>query len=128
MRSRFLTLSLTVSALGAAALTGCSSATDGSEAAAFTDADSTIVIDVRTPAEFAEGHLEGALNADVSGLDFETQLADLDPEGIYAVYCRSGNRSAQAASVMTEAGFTDVIDLGSLNEAAQATDLPIVSD
>ena len=72
----------------------------------------TTVVDVRTPAEFAQGHLEGAVNIDVSAADFASRISALDPAGSYAVYCRSGNRSATAVATMTAAGFTDVYHLG----------------
>ncbi|PFG18704.1 rhodanese-like domain-containing protein [Serinibacter salmoneus] len=129
MRPSRLSLSFAALALGAATLAGCAGSTDETDpSAAAVVEDSTVVLDVRTPAEFADGHLEGALNIDVSGLDFDAQLAALDPAETYAVYCRSGNRSAQAAQLMAEAGFGEVIDLGSVSEAAEATDLPIVTD
>lgn len=72
----------------------------------------TTVIDVRTPAEFAEGHLANAVNIDVQAPDFATKIAGLDPAGTYAVYCRSGNRSAAALSAMSAAGFTHLYHLG----------------
>ncbi|MDO8392702.1 MAG: rhodanese-like domain-containing protein [Actinomycetota bacterium] len=72
------------------------------------------IIDVRTPAEFAEGHLEGAVNADVQGGQFSAFLAGLDKGAAYVVYCRSGNRSAVAAQAMIDAGFTEVYDLGGI--------------
>lgn len=64
------------------------------------------VLDVRTPAEFAGGHLEGALNIDLQAGDFDARLAALPKDGNYAVYCRSGNRSATALAKMRAAGFT----------------------
>ena len=86
----------------------------------------TVIVDVRTPAEFAEGHLEGAVNIDVSAPDFRAQLAELDPSAEYVVYCRSGNRSAQAISIMRDAGFTSLQNAGGLQAAAAAINLPIV--
>jgi phage shock protein E len=72
----------------------------------------TTVLDVRTPGEFAAGHLPGAVNVDVSAPDFLARLATLDPSAPYAVYCRSGNRSAAALAQMREAGFTAAYHLG----------------
>ena len=72
----------------------------------------TIVLDVRTPAEFAEGHLPGAVNIDVSAADFATRVAALDKTTPYAVYCRYGNRSAAALEVMKGQGFTSAYHLG----------------
>lgn len=71
----------------------------------------TVVLDVRTPAEFAAGHLEGALNLDVSSPGFTSALAQLDPGATYAVYCRSGNRSAAALELMLGQGFTSAYHL-----------------
>ncbi len=83
------------------------------------------IIDVRTAEEFAEGHLEGAINIDVESGDFEQLVGDLDIEGEYQLYCRSGRRSAIAKEKMLELGFTNVTDLGSLEEAAEATGIAI---
>lgn len=84
------------------------------------------IIDVRTPEEYAEGHLEGAVNIDIQADDFKEQIAALDPAGNYAVYCRSGNRSGQAVSFMESAGFTSVQNLGSRDEASEILSTPIV--
>lgn len=85
-----------------------------------------VLVDVRTPDEFAEGHLEGAVSLSVEAADFAARLADLDPAATYVVYCRSGRRSAIAAEQMRAAGFTSVTDLGGYDEAAAATGLPTV--
>lgn len=69
------------------------------------------IIDVRTPAEYAEGHIAGAKNIDIYAETFEEELAKLNRAGSYSVYCRSGNRSGQALQIMESMGFTDVIDL-----------------
>lgn len=89
--------------------------------------DGRVVIDVRTPGEFAEGHLAGAINLDVESGAFEQGLSELDPSQSYIVYCRSGRRSAIATALMADRGFADVADLGSLEQAAEATGLPVVS-
>ena len=86
------------------------------------------VIDVRTAIEFAEGHVQGARNLDIQNGDFEAALADLDKSLSYNVYCRSGNRSATAVAMMRNAGFTNVVDLGSKEDAAKTLALPIVAD
>ncbi len=64
-----------------------------------------VIVDVRTPGEFAEGHLSGAMNVNVMAPDFETQFGALDRGKTYLVYCRTGNRSAQAIQVMERLGF-----------------------
>ena len=85
------------------------------------------MIDVRTPAEYAAGHLEGALNIDVESADFASRIASLDPQGRYVVYCRSGNRAGVAADEMARAGFVDVTNAGGLEQAAASTGLAIVT-
>lgn len=92
------------------------------------DTTGAVVVDVRTPAEFAEGHLEGAVNIDVENqVDFAAALISLPKDQPYVVYCRSGNRSAAATQQMVDAGFTDVTDAGGLQAASDSTGLPIVS-
>ena len=86
----------------------------------------TAVIDVRTPMEFAEGHLEGAVNIDVQTMDFVTQIQELDTAGTYVVYCRSGNRSTAAIEQMTGMGFTNLTNGGSVSNASAITGLAIV--
>ena len=86
----------------------------------------TIVIDVRTPAEYSEGHLEGAVNIDVQDANFGTILSQLPTDGEYVVYCRSGNRSAQAVEIMKASGFTNVVDAGGVNDASSKTSIAIV--
>jgi rhodanese-related sulfurtransferase len=70
--------------------------------------DGVILIDVRTPGEFAEGNIVNALNIDVQSSSFDAQIAELDPTKTYALYCRSGNRSGIAANKMADAGFTSI--------------------
>lgn len=80
-----------------------------------------VVIDVRTPEEFAAGHLPNAVNVNVEGPTFDTQIASLDKGATYAVYCRSGRRSAVATDAMATAGFTSVYNLdGGLDDLAAA--------
>lgn len=71
----------------------------------------TVIVDVRTPAEFAEGHLPGAVNLDVESPDFPQGAAALDPAGTYAIYCRSGNRSGVAVAYLTGQGFASIYHL-----------------
>lgn len=86
----------------------------------------TAVIDVRTPAEYSEGHLEGALNIDVQGMDFAAEVQKLDVAGTYVVYCRSGNRSGAAIEQMKGMGFTNLTNGGAVANASSLTGLPIV--
>jgi rhodanese-related sulfurtransferase len=78
------------------------------------------IIDVRTPEEFAAGHLADATNIPVEAADFSERIAELDPFAAYLLYCRSGRRSALAADIMAQAGFTDVVDAGGLEQLLAA--------
>ena len=69
------------------------------------------IIDVRTADEFAEGHIQKAVNFDVNSDDFITKIATLDKEKPVMVYCRSGGRSAKAAGILKDNGFKQVYDL-----------------
>jgi rhodanese-related sulfurtransferase len=88
----------------------------------------TIVIDVRTPEEFDSGHLDGALNINWQSAEFMQAVDVLDKSANYAIYCRSGNRSAQAIDMMASMGFTNLTNLGSVDEAAKATGIAIVTE
>lgn len=85
----------------------------------------TTVIDVRTPAEYAAGHLEGAVNIELGSATFGSRIAALDPAASYVLYCRSGSRSAQAAAEMASLGVDDVVDAGGLEQAAAMTGLAV---
>ncbi len=87
----------------------------------------TVVLDVRTPQEYAAGHLEGARLLDISAADFATRLGALDRKAPYAVYCRSGNRSATALATMRQLGFTTAYHLGEGISAWTAAGLPVVT-
>ena len=86
------------------------------------------LIDVRDVSEFESGHLPNATNIPFNDGTLEAQLPSMDPNVVYGVYCRSGNRSGQAVELMKAAGFTSVVDLGGLEEAVAATGLNLVTD
>ncbi len=103
--------------LGSLALAGCSSS-GGSvqtvDAATFLQTSAqagTTTIDVRTAAEYAAGHVQGAINIDVEAPTFETEIAKLDKSTTYTVYCHSGRRSGIATDAMSKDGFTQVYNL-----------------
>ena len=99
------------------------------DAAGFAELVATpgvVVLDVRTPAEYAAGHLEGAVPADING-DFDAAVAGLDRGAPYAVYCRSGNRSAAAIEAMRQLGFVDAWHLGGGIGAWQAAGKDVVT-
>ncbi len=70
-----------------------------------------IILDVRTSSEFQDRHIEGALNIDVNLPSFSEELEQLDRNGTYLVYCRSGNRSRTALAIMEDLGFTRIYHL-----------------
>jgi rhodanese-related sulfurtransferase len=88
----------------------------------------SILIDVRDVEEFASGHLPDAVNIPFNDGTLAAQIAELDPNASYRVYCRSGNRSGQAVALMLDAGFTNVVDLGGLEAAVASTGLELVTD
>lgn len=88
--------------------------------------DETVILDVRTPAEYNEGHLDGAQLLDFNAGEVTSAIPTLDPDAEYLIYCRSGNRAGQTTDLMEEAGFSDVTNLGSLEEASEATGISIV--
>lgn len=84
---------------------------DGARARALVAAGA-LLVDVRTPAEFDEGHVEGAVNIPVQEL--ATRLSEVPRDKEVVVYCRSGGRSANATDILAEAGYT-VHDLGPMS-------------
>jgi len=106
---------------------GCGSGTDEgigvrtvSASEAVTVLASRVVIDVRSPAEVAEGAITGATVLDFNAGEFEAKIGDFDRNAAYLVYCRSGNRSGQAVAIMKDLGFTDVIDAGAFSDLKAA--------
>ena len=85
-----------------------------------------VILDVRTPAEVAEGRIAGACALDFRSPDFADKIKDLPRGKTYLVYCRSGNRSAKAVKLMQDAGFTDLINLGGGVVDWEKAGLPVV--
>lgn len=79
-----------------------------------------VVIDVRTPEEFEAGHLRGAMNLNVRSDDFRAGVELLDRDTKYFLYCRTGNRSQQAAQIMNDLGFKAVYNVGGFEALAEA--------
>jgi thioredoxin len=85
------------------------------------------VLDVRTPEEFAEGYIENAVNININSAEFKDEIAKLDKNKTYLVYCLSGKRSASAASYMRSNGFKEVINLEGGIMAWQSNNLPVLT-
>ena len=99
------------------------------DAALFiTEHPDTIVLDIRTPKEYAQGHIKNALLMNYYEDDFTTRLAALDREKTYVVHCRSGGRSGKAVPMMEELGFKRVIHLAGGFKDWQASNLAVVKD
>ena len=75
-----------------------------------------IILDVRTPEEFAEKHIPGAINIpnETIGTDEIPELPDKDQ--LILVYCRSGNRSKQASEKLVALGYTNIVEFGGIND------------
>ncbi len=137
--------------LASTLLAGCSSSSSATDldSQAFANKISepgVVILDVRTSAEFAAGHIEGAINIDVEGMQFESGIAELDKSAtiaVYcqsgrrsgiaeldkgatiAVYCQSGRRSGIAVDKMSEAGFTSLFNLQTGIADWQANGFPV---
>jgi len=70
-----------------------------------------VLVDVRTQSEFANGHLEGALNIDYFSTTFSDEISKIGFETPVLVYCKSGNRSGKSMKIMNDLGFNEVYNL-----------------
>lgn len=86
-----------------------------------------VVLDVRTPEEFSEGHLEGAIAIDFYDPSFADEIAGLDPTVPYLIYCRSGNRSGQTTELMRQLDFEDVTEIDGGIVSWQGAALPLAT-
>jgi rhodanese-related sulfurtransferase len=109
--ARGVVVALVVMTLGLAACgSGSAEAGGGGSAAAHAAvARGALLLDVRTPGEFASGHLPGAVNVPIDAL--EAEAGEIAAGREVVVYCRSGRRSAMAARLLTARGHA-VIDIG----------------
>lgn len=80
----------------------------------------TILVDVRTPEEYADGHLDGAVNSDFRGGAFAQEMENWDKDKVYYLYCASGNRSGKAAELLKEAGFKYIYNVGGFTDLKEA--------
>ncbi|MEO0557415.1 MAG: rhodanese-like domain-containing protein [Bacteroidota bacterium] len=78
------------------------------------------VIDARTTDEYNSGHIAGAFHVDVLEDDFRERVKDLDRNEPLYIYCRSGNRSGRAATILEEMGFSQVFNAGGFRSLAAA--------
>lgn len=77
----------------------------------FESTDGAVIIDVRTPAELAEGSIDGHVMLNIMDPSFPQKINELPKDVPYYVYCRSGNRSGQACRYMASLGFGELYNL-----------------
>jgi rhodanese-related sulfurtransferase len=85
-----------------------------------------VILDVRTPQEYADGHLSNAVNIDFESSNFKNAVNKLDKNKTYLVYCRTGIRSAAASQTMEELGFKDIYDMSGGIMDWQSQGFPVV--
>lgn len=84
------------------------------------------IIDIRTPAEFKDGHIEGATMIDFYAPDYRETWSRLDRDAIYFIYCRTGNRSSQTLPMLVELGFKNIWHLKDGIVSWRKAGLPLV--
>lgn len=110
----WIILLIVVALVGMLAKVGFAGSGSAPETAKEKIRQGALVLDVRTPAEFQDGHYKGATNIPLQVL--ASRLGELGAKDkAVVVYCRSGNRSAQAARILKDAGFKDVTNAGGLS-------------
>ena len=115
-RFKFLLILLSLFIFGAAVLGFAKITTIGTDEAYELlqsrkgDAD-FVILDVRTPGEYADGHIEGSVNVDFYTETFRDDLNSLDKSKTYLVYCRTGSRSSGALGIMKDLGFRNVFNM-----------------
>jgi rhodanese-related sulfurtransferase len=114
------------------AISACSTSSksivnENAEAFAATIQNSgVVVLDVRTSGEFESGHIANSVNIDVEAGSFQNEIANLDKNAQYAVYCHSGRRSGIAAEMMEKNGFKEIHNLKDGIISWQAAGYPLV--
>jgi rhodanese-related sulfurtransferase len=87
-----------------------------------------ILLDVRTPQEYNEGHIAGAVNIDYLNPHFSEGLDTLNKDLVYEVYCKSGGRSSLTSEIMVKKGFKNVYNLENGITEWQQKKLPVVKE
>lgn len=84
-----------------------------------------VILDVRTPGEYSQGHLDGAENLDFFCSDFRTKIETRDRERIYVVYCKKGHRGERTRDMMRSCGFIRVVNIRGGIEGWKLAGLPV---
>ncbi len=104
-------------------LSGCSDYTDAQIEALDAVANGAILVDVRSPKEYASGHMPNAVNIPHTDIVEGIAKLEVDPNTPIVLYCRSGNRSGQATASLSKAGFTNLTNAGGLESLKAAAEL-----
>jgi rhodanese-related sulfurtransferase len=91
------------------------------------DAKCLVILDVRTPQEYVLGHLDGSINLDFKSPSFRDEIARLDRDKAYLLYCRTGNRSGRAIVLMSSLGFKELYNLTNGIEQWQREGYEVIS-
>jgi phage shock protein E len=125
--------SVAVVAVGFLIVAGCSSTKgvitnlNAQEFSVKSQETGVITLDVRTPGEFNQGHISGAMNIDVEATTFENEVSKLDKSKSYAVYCHSGRRSGIATGQMEKLGFVHLFNLQNGFSDWMSQGMPVVT-
>lgn len=118
----------------AAAFCGCAcgnseKASDGTHAeqSALIDMSSVILLDVRSPEEYASGYLKGARNIPHDQIGAEIAAVAPDKSARIILYCRSGRRANTTLETLRAMGYTDVSNFGGLEDAQERLGLPVIT-
>jgi phage shock protein E len=132
MNNQITSFKRLVRLLVAAGCLTCASATDtnvthinAEQAQKLIAEKKAIVLDIRTPEEFAAGHIAGSTNINFRAADFEKTLAALDKNQTYLLHCASGNRSTQALPTFNKLEFKSICHLDGGIKAWQKAKLPV---
>lgn len=99
---------------------------DVAAARAMVSAKDVVILDVRTPEEFREGHLSGATLANINDPSFDSRIATIAKDRKVLVYCAAGGRSARASKIMSEKGWKKVTNMKGGFSAWSAAGYPSV--
>jgi rhodanese-related sulfurtransferase len=84
-----------------------------------------VVLDIRTPEEYKDGHIAGAVNIDFKEKDFAGKVAKLDREKTYVVHCQGGGRSTKSLETLKKLGFKSIVHLDNGFGSWQKAGLPV---
>lgn len=108
-----------VSACGSSPSVASQKITPNDYVSQYVDTSAThLLVDVRTPEEFADGHIAGSVNIPLQVLN--TRMIEIPTDIPVVIYCRSGNRSGQAMQILADADYTQIYDLGGIIEWGNA--------